>query len=100
MPATNAVLLGSLMYRSCLVPHVIPALGLIGGPLMISSVIGQVIGIFAEKFAELMELGATVYNAVNPNAAEGQLLANVSAISGTFPQVATYSTVADSLSDR
>jgi hypothetical protein len=45
MPATNAVLLGSLMYRSGLVPRVIPILGLIGGPLMISSVVGQVIGI-------------------------------------------------------
>lgn len=55
--------------------------------------IGQAIGIFAEKFSEVMELGATVYNALNPNAAEGQLLANVCAISGTFPQVATYSTV-------
>jgi len=45
MPATNAVLLGSLMYRSGLVPRIIPTLGLIGGPLMISSVIGQIIGI-------------------------------------------------------
>ena len=45
MPATNAVLLGSLMFRSGLVPRIIPALGLIGGPLMISSVIGQVLGI-------------------------------------------------------
>jgi Domain of unknown function (DUF4386) len=45
MPATNALLLGSLMYRSGLVPRIIPTLGLIGGPLMVSSVIGQVIGI-------------------------------------------------------
>jgi Domain of unknown function (DUF4386) len=45
MPATNALLLGSLMYRSGLVPRIIPTLGLIGGPLMISSVIGQIIGI-------------------------------------------------------
>jgi hypothetical protein len=41
----NALLLGYLMYRSGLVPRVIPTLGLIGGPLMISSVIGQIIGI-------------------------------------------------------
>jgi hypothetical protein len=33
------------MYRSGLVPRISPTLGLIGGPLMISSVIGQVIGI-------------------------------------------------------
>jgi len=45
MPGMNAVLLGYLMYRSGLVPRLIPALGLIGGPLMISSVIGQIIGI-------------------------------------------------------
>jgi hypothetical protein len=45
MPGLNALLLGSLMYRSGLVPRVIPMLGLIGGPLMISSVIGQIIGI-------------------------------------------------------
>jgi hypothetical protein len=45
MPGMNAVLLGYLMYRSGLVPRVIPTLGLIGGPLMISSVIGQFIGI-------------------------------------------------------
>jgi hypothetical protein len=45
VPGMNALLLGSLLYRSRLVPRVIPALGLIGGPLMISSVIGQVLGI-------------------------------------------------------
>ena len=45
VPGVNALLLGSLLYRSGLVPRIIPALGLIGGPLMISSVIGQVVGI-------------------------------------------------------
>ncbi len=35
----------SLFYRSRLVPRVIPLMGLIGGPLLISSAIGQVIGI-------------------------------------------------------
>jgi hypothetical protein len=45
MPAMNALLLGYLMYRSRLVPRILPVLGLIGGPLMISSVIGQIIGI-------------------------------------------------------
>ena len=45
MPGMNAVLLGYLMYRSGLVPRVIPVLGLIGGPLMISSVAGQIVGI-------------------------------------------------------
>jgi len=45
MPGMNAVLLGYLMFRTRLVPRLIPTLGLIGGPLMISSVVGQFIGI-------------------------------------------------------
>jgi len=32
MPCINALLLGSLMYRSRLVPRIIPVLGLIGAP--------------------------------------------------------------------
>jgi hypothetical protein len=39
MPGINALLLGSLMYRSRLVPRVIPLMGLIGAPLLIASVI-------------------------------------------------------------
>ena len=39
MPAISALLLGSLMYRSRLVPRIIPLLGLIGAPLLIASVI-------------------------------------------------------------
>ena len=58
---------------------------------------GQVIGIFSEKFAELTELGATLYNMTNPSAAEGRVLVNVAAISGTLPQVATYSYVTGTL---
>jgi len=45
MPGLNALLLGSLMYQSRLVPRVIPTLGLIGGPLLISSTIGTLFGI-------------------------------------------------------
>jgi hypothetical protein len=45
MAGVNALLLGSLMYRSGLVPRVIPLLGLIGAPLLISSVIGIMFGI-------------------------------------------------------
>ena len=39
MPAINALLLGSLLYRSRLVPRIIPVLGLIGAPLLIASVV-------------------------------------------------------------
>jgi hypothetical protein len=45
MPGVNALLLGYLMYRSGLVPRAIPALGLIGAPLIISSAIGQLFGL-------------------------------------------------------
>jgi hypothetical protein len=44
MPGINALLLGSLMYRSRLVPRIIPAIGLIGGPLLIASVIATLFG--------------------------------------------------------
>jgi hypothetical protein len=37
MAGINALLLGSLMYRSGLVPRVIPTLGLIGGPLLLAA---------------------------------------------------------------
>jgi hypothetical protein len=37
MPAVNALLLGSLLYRARLVPRVLPVLGLIGAPLLIAS---------------------------------------------------------------
>lgn len=45
MPAFNALLLGAVLYRSGLVPRWIPALGLIGGPLLLSSTIGMMLGV-------------------------------------------------------
>jgi Domain of unknown function (DUF4386) len=51
LPGINALLLGSLMYRSGLVPRAIPLLALIGAPLMISSALGQVVGINSEYSA-------------------------------------------------
>ena len=39
MPGINALLLGWLLYRSGLVPRIIPVLGLIGAPLLIASAI-------------------------------------------------------------
>jgi len=44
MPGINALLLGSLMYRSRLVPRVIPVMGLIGAPLLIGAVIAALFG--------------------------------------------------------
>lgn len=45
MPAFNAVLLGTLLYRSRLVPRIIPTMALIGAPLLFSSTIGTMFGI-------------------------------------------------------
>ena len=44
MPGINALLLGTLMYRSRLVPRAIPAMGLIGGPLLIIAVFATLFG--------------------------------------------------------
>ena len=44
MPCINALLLGSLMYRSRLVPRIIPIVGLIGAPLLIAAVIATLFG--------------------------------------------------------
>lgn len=37
MPAFNAILLGTLLYRSRLVPRIIPTLGLVGAPLLLTA---------------------------------------------------------------
>jgi len=44
MPGINALLLGSLLYRSRLVPRLIPAMGFIGAPLLITAVIATLFG--------------------------------------------------------
>ena len=45
MPVANAVLLGTLMYRSGLVPRVIPLLGLIGAPILLVSKLAIIFGL-------------------------------------------------------
>jgi len=45
MPAVNAVLLGTLLYRSGLVPRVLPVVGLIGAPLQFTAVILTMFGV-------------------------------------------------------
>lgn len=44
MPAINALLLGSLLYRSRLVPRVLPVMGLIGAPLLIAAAVAILFG--------------------------------------------------------
>jgi len=46
IPALNALLLGSLLYRSRLVPRILPLLGLIGAPILIAADIGTLYGLW------------------------------------------------------
>jgi hypothetical protein len=46
MPALNALLLGSLLYRSHLVPRILPLVGLIGAPLLLASDIAVMFGLW------------------------------------------------------
>ncbi len=45
MPAVNAVLLGSLLYQSRLVPRVLPLLGFIGAALLVAADIAVLFGL-------------------------------------------------------
>jgi hypothetical protein len=44
MAALNALMFGTLLYRARLVPRAIPALGIVGAPVMIAFVIATVLG--------------------------------------------------------
>ncbi len=46
MPVFNALCLGYVLYRSGLVPRVLPALGLIGAPLLLASDIAIFLGLY------------------------------------------------------
>jgi hypothetical protein len=48
MPAVNALCLGYLLYRSRLVPRILPTLGLIGAPILIASVAAQLFGLIGQ----------------------------------------------------
>jgi hypothetical protein len=51
MPAFNALLLGTIMYRSRLVPRILPVLGLIGAPLLLASTIATMFGFVVQYSA-------------------------------------------------
>jgi hypothetical protein len=50
MPAVNGLLLGSLLYRSRLVPRILPLLGLIGAPILIVNTILTMFGVSGPVF--------------------------------------------------
>jgi uncharacterized protein DUF4386 len=45
MAGFNALMLGTALYRARLVPRALPALGIIGAPILISYVIGTILGV-------------------------------------------------------
>jgi hypothetical protein len=45
MPGVNALLLGYLLYRSGLVPRIIPVIGLVGGPLILAAGTATLVGL-------------------------------------------------------
>ncbi|WP_181773632.1 DUF4386 domain-containing protein [Amycolatopsis pittospori] len=45
VPALNAVLLGYLLYKSRLVPRVLPVLGFVGAPLLVASTVATAVGL-------------------------------------------------------
>jgi hypothetical protein len=62
MPGFNALLLGTLLYRSRLVPRVLPVVGLIGAPLLI-------IAVFATLFGNVEHTSSLAHLAALPVAA-------------------------------
>jgi hypothetical protein len=48
-PALNALCFGYALYASRLVPRIIPALGLIGAPLLLASVLGRMLGLHGDQ---------------------------------------------------
>ncbi|HYI32861.1 MAG TPA: DUF4386 domain-containing protein [Glaciibacter sp.] len=49
VPGLNALLFGYVLYRSRLVPRIIPALGLLGAPLFLTSAIGMMLGLHDDE---------------------------------------------------
>jgi Domain of unknown function (DUF4386) len=51
LPAVNALLLGSLLYRSRLVPRILPVLGFIGAPLLVASFVATLFDVWGQVSA-------------------------------------------------
>ena len=51
MPAINALCLATVLYRSRLVPRIIPTIGLIGAPLLLASVVATLFGAWEQVSA-------------------------------------------------
>ncbi|MBG6237343.1 hypothetical protein IWX78_000286 [Mycetocola sp. CAN_C7] len=63
IPAINALLLGPLMYRSRLIPRVLPVFGFIGAPFLLVGAVGVLFGLWgpASPVSAIGALGLTVW---------------------------------------
>jgi Domain of unknown function (DUF4386) len=48
MPAINALCIGTVMYRTGLVPRILPTVGLIGAPMLLAAAVAVLFGAFAQ----------------------------------------------------
>lgn len=58
--AINALLFGTLLYRTRLVPRIIPVLGLIGAPLLLAATVATVLGPTEQGSAWFVPGGALI----------------------------------------
>ncbi|OWY59088.1 hypothetical protein B7486_76440 [cyanobacterium TDX16] len=61
MASMNALALGTVMYRSRLVPRIIPTLGLIGAPLLLLSSTGTLFGLWDQTSGPAGVLVAPIF---------------------------------------
>jgi hypothetical protein len=57
----NALLFGTLLYRSRLVPRIIPTLGLVGAPLLIAATVATVLGLTEQGSVWFAPGGALIF---------------------------------------
>ena len=57
MPALNALMLGTVLYRSGLVPRGLPVIGLIGAPLLIAATVATLFGV-VEQYSAIPTIAA------------------------------------------
>ena len=61
IPGINALLLGTLMYQSRLVPRLLPSIGLAGAPVFLAAVIAVMFGVFDQFSTWAIIAGAPIF---------------------------------------
>jgi len=60
VPAVNALLLAPILYRSRLVPRIMPVVGLIGAPLLLASTLATMFGAYEQMSTPAAVLGLPI----------------------------------------